>query len=121
MKVYLTNVFCKWADDESVTNDMLLDAVEEVEKGLIDAKLGGGLIKKRVAAEGKGKRGSFRTLIAIKMDDKAFFIVGFAKNEKDNVTQKELKALKALSKLLLSTSDDEIKMMLNNRTLRQIR
>jgi hypothetical protein len=58
-------------------------------------------IKKRVALPGHGKRGSLRTLVAFKADDKAFFIYGFAKNERDNISQNELKALRLLATELL--------------------
>jgi hypothetical protein len=73
-----------------------------MERGLIDARLGGQVVKKRVALPGRGKRGSTRTLVAFKKGDKAFFIYGFAKNERANVTDKELRALRLLAKELLN-------------------
>jgi hypothetical protein len=73
-----------------------------MEQGLIDAHLGGQVVKKRVALPGRGKRGSIRTLVAFKQDDKAFFIFGFAKNERASVSDNELKALKLLAKELLN-------------------
>ena len=73
-----------------------------MEQGLIDARLGGHVVKKRVAMPGRGKRGGARTLVAFKEDDKAFFIFGFAKNERANVSDDELKALKLLAKELLN-------------------
>jgi hypothetical protein len=60
------------------------------------------VVKKRVALPGRGKRGSIRTLVAFKQDDKAFFIFGFAKNERASVSDNELKALKLLAKELLN-------------------
>jgi len=68
---------------------------------LIDADLGGFVIKKRIGTRGRGKSGSVRTLLAFRLDDKAFFIYGFSKNERSNVSQKELKALKLLATELL--------------------
>ena len=73
-----------------------------MEKGLIDAKLGGQVVKKRVALPGRGKRGSTRTLVAFRQGNKAFFVYGFAKNERANVSDKELRALKMLAKELMS-------------------
>lgn len=70
--------------------------------GLIDADLGGHVIKKRVALPGRGKRGSLRALVAFKADDKVFFIYGFAKNERDNISQNELNALRLLATELLN-------------------
>jgi hypothetical protein len=37
--------------------------------GLIDADLGGGIVKKRIALPGQGKRGSTRTLLATNRND----------------------------------------------------
>ena len=75
-----------------------------MEQGLVDANLGGHVVKKRVALPGRGKRGSTRTLVAFKQRDKAFFIYGYAKNERANIGDKELRALKLLAKELLSYS-----------------
>jgi hypothetical protein len=87
---------------EVISDDALVSAVVEMEKGLIDAKLGGQVVKKRVALPGRGKRGGTRTLVAFKQGNKAFFIYGFAKNEHANVSDKELRALKMLAKELLN-------------------
>jgi len=83
-------------DDEA-----LLSAVEEMESGLIDARLGGHVVKKRAALPGRGKRGGSRTLVVYQQADKAFFVYGFAKNERANISDKELKALKLLATELL--------------------
>lgn len=82
-------------------DETLLAAVEELEIGLIDAELGGYVIKKRVALQGRGKRGGARTLLAYQQGNKAFFVYGFAKNERANISDKELKALKLLAIQLL--------------------
>lgn len=76
--------------------------------GLISADLGGGLIKQRIARSGQGKSGGFRSIIIFKAGDKAFFVYGFAKNQKTNINEKELKALKKLSIELLSYSEEDL-------------
>lgn len=73
-----------------------------MEQGLVDANLGGQVVKKRVALPGKGKRGSTRNVVAFRQGDKAIFIYGFAKNERANIGDKELKASKLLARELLS-------------------
>ena len=73
-----------------------------MQQGLIDAKFGGHVVKKRVALPGRGKRGSSRTLVAFKQGAKAFFIYGFAKSERVNVSDKERRALKVLAKELMN-------------------
>lgn len=101
MQVFKTKAFAKWARGESLGDAALATAVTEMERGLIDAQLGAQVVKKRVAFPGRGKRGSARTVVAFKQCDKAFFIYGFAKNERGNVSEKELQALKLLAKELL--------------------
>ncbi|MEQ3694151.1 MAG: type II toxin-antitoxin system RelE/ParE family toxin [Thalassolituus sp.] len=108
MRVFKTRHFCKWADKEGLNNRMLLLAIQEIESGLIDADLGGNVYKKRVATNNRGKSSGSRTLLAYKSDNTAFFVYGFTKNTRANVTQTELKALKALAKELLSYSNKEL-------------
>ena len=76
-----------------------------MERGLIDADLGGHVMKKRVAVGGRGKSGGGRTLLAYKSGDKAFFVYWFARNERVNDSMDELKALKLLAKELMNYSD----------------
>ena len=102
MRVFKTRFFAKWATGEGLGDDALLAGVGEMERGLIDARLGGQVVKKRVAFPGQGKRGGSRTLVAFKAGEIAFFIYGFAKNERGNVSRKELQALKMLAKELLN-------------------
>jgi hypothetical protein len=102
MQVFKSKWFQKWAASEGLDDRALLAAVEEMESGLIDARLGGHVIKKRVALPGRGKRGGSRTLVVYQQADKAFFVYGFAKNERANISDKELKALKLLATELLS-------------------
>ena len=102
MRVFKNKWFQKWAAKEGLSDEVLLAAVEEMEDGLIDAELGGHVVKKRVALPGRGKRGGSRTLVVYQQADKAFFVYGFAKNERGNISDKELKALKLLATELLS-------------------
>ena len=101
MQAFKTKAFAKWARSEGLGDEPLCAAVVEMEQGLIDAQLGGQVVKKRVALPGRGKRGSARTVVAFRKGDKAVFIYGFAKNERGNVSEKELQALKLLAKELL--------------------
>jgi hypothetical protein len=74
-------------------------------KGLYDVDLGGGVFKQRVARDGAGKSGGFRTIILFRTGRHSFFAHGFAKNDKANVSAKELKGLKRLADVLLGLSD----------------
>lgn len=101
MRIFKTKGFQRWAMKEALTDNTLLVAVEEIRRGLVDADLGGHVVKKRIGTLGRGKRGSVRTLLAFQLDEQAFFIYGFSKNERSNISQKELKALKLLASELL--------------------
>jgi hypothetical protein len=104
MQAFKTRTFAKWANGAGLDDDALATAVAEMERGLIDARLGGEVVKKRLALRGRGKRGGVRTLVAFRQDEKAFFIFGFAKNERANISNDELRALKLLAKELLNYS-----------------
>lgn len=107
-----TKLFAKWAAKEGLTDAALLTAVEEINAGSVEANLGGDVYKKRIAMPGRGKRGSTRTILAFRQDDKAFFIYGFAKNERANIKPDELKALKRYAKQLLEYDKRALKAML---------
>ena len=102
MQAFMTKAFAKWADGEGLVDTALAVAVAEMEHGLIDAHLGGQVVKKRVALPGRGKRGGARTLLAFRKGKRACFVYGFAKNEQANISDKELKALRLLAKELLN-------------------
>jgi hypothetical protein len=108
MRIYKTKLFNRWADKEGLTDQALKDAVDEMESGLIDADLGGHVYKKRAAIEGQGKSAGLRTILAFKVDNKAFFMFGFAKNQRANVNAKELKTLKLMAKELLGYSTEKL-------------
>lgn len=108
MRIFKSRLFARWAGDEGLGDSDLHQAVMEMQQGLIDANLGGNIYKKRLSIRGRGRSGGVRTLIAFKVDDKAFFIYGFAKNRRDNITVVELQALKMYAKELFGYRDDEL-------------
>ena len=77
--------------------------------GLVDADLGGGVYKKRIALPGRGKSGSVRTLLATNRHNRWFFVFGFEKNERANISKKELEALQLLADDLLSMKEEQIR------------
>ena len=101
MLIFKTRWFYKWAAKEGIADDALLAAVDELNAGLLDADLGGHVIKKRLGLRGRGKRGGIRVLVTFRREDKVFFIYGFVKNERANISAKELTALKLLASELL--------------------
>jgi len=108
MQIYKTRQFDRWASKEGLTDQVLRSAVSEMERGLIDADLGGHVVKKRVALPGRGKSGGARTLVAYQCGSRAFFVYGFAKNERDNIDARELNVLKHLASIQLGLSEAEL-------------
>lgn len=86
-------------------------AVYELEKGLIDADLGAGLIKKRIAKNGQGKSGGYRVLVAFKNHDRSVFIFGFSKNDRENLDPEENKIYKKVAKMYFDIPMDSLETM----------
>jgi hypothetical protein len=121
MKIYKHRNFHKWAKDEGITDKTLINAINEISKKLYDANLGSGLYKKRVAMKGKGKRGSYRTLVAFKEGEKAFFVYGFSKNEKENIDEREQKIYRYFAQDLLNMDEKTIgKMIIEGKLFRVV-
>jgi hypothetical protein len=92
----------RFARKARITDAALLEAVGRARRGLIDADLGGGVIKQRIARPGAGRSGGFRTIILFRAGVLSFFVHGFAKNERDNIDADELAAFKLLAAQLLA-------------------
>lgn len=112
--------FNNWAIGHGVTDTMLYDAAKEIENGLIDARLGGFLIKKRVAAPGRGKSGSYRTIIGYRQSDRLIFVHGFAKNESENIKKNEKAALRKLCDIYMSADEQRLKDMIEKHIILEI-
>lgn len=97
MRIFKTKYFAKFAEKNDIDDEMLIKAVERAEQGLIDANLGGNVIKQRVARKGSGRSGGYRTLILYKINGNHFFVYGFAKNQQENISSKDLADLKRLA------------------------
>lgn len=105
MRIFKNVWFRKFARRENISDAALCDAVARARAGLIDADLGGGLIKQRVARPGAGRSGGYRTLILFRADRRAVFAFGFAKNDRANLNEEEEAAFKKAAKLVLAFSE----------------
>jgi hypothetical protein len=83
VKVFKTKEFIHFVRRERITDARLCEAVNRAVRGLIDANLGGGLIKQRIARPGQGRSGGYRTLMAFRNKHRAVFVYGFAKSERN--------------------------------------
>lgn len=104
MSIHKTRTFARWMKREGLADGDLREAVTEMQAGLIDARLGGGLFKKRVARSGEGKRGGYRVLVASDLGERWVFLFGFAKNERENIDNEELRLMKRIAAAWLEMS-----------------
>jgi hypothetical protein len=108
MRILKSRSFHRWARKEGISNETLLEAIDEVSAGLIDADLGGGLIKKRMARMGGGKRGGYRTIVVHQQFSRSVFVLGFAKNERQSLEADELVQFKLYARDLLALTDEQV-------------
>ncbi len=106
----MTKEFARFARKAGLENDSLIEAATNVAAGHYDADLGGGVFKQRVARAGGGKSGGYRTIVLFRIGGHSFFAHGFAKNDKANVSPRELKALKRLAEIFLAFSTQQVAM-----------
>ena len=97
LQTFKTKAFARFADREGVEDAALCEAVRRARDGLIDADLGGGVIKQRIARKGGGRSGGFRTIVVFRRCALAFFVHGFAKSDRENLRRKELSGLRSLA------------------------
>ena len=121
MRIFENAWFQRFARRERMTDQTLRDAIANAEKGIIDADLGGNVIKQRIARPGQGKSGGYRTIIVFRKGDRAFFVYGYAKSELDNIDQGETDAFKRAAKELLALSDEQIRALIENGALTEVK
>lgn len=102
MRIFRNKWFSRFARQEGIADQELIDAIERADRGLVDANLSGGVIKQRIARPGEGKSGGFRSIVLFRKEELAFFVFGFAKNAQANIDRKELKAFRALADEMLA-------------------
>lgn len=107
-RIYKNRWFAKFANREGISDATLIAAIDQANRGLIDADLGGGLIKQRVARDGGGKSGGYRTLVFFRHEERAIFAFGFAKSDKANLSAAELKVYKKAAKIVLALTQAQI-------------
>ncbi len=106
--MFRTRTFSRRMRKAGLSDEVLRKAVDEMVNGLVDADLGGHVVKKRVALSGQGKRGGARTIVATKLADRWFFLFGFGKNERANIDKDELKFLQEVAKELLEFDERQL-------------
>ena len=89
MQTFKTKSFARFAARAGLEDAELCEAVRRIGGGLIDADLGGGVFKQRIARKGDGRSGGFRTIVLYRRGKLAFFVYGFAKSNQDNLRRND--------------------------------
>ncbi len=121
MRVLKTKSFSRWARRSGITDFRLVAAVEEMQRGFVDADLGGGLLKKRIARPGAGKRGGYRTLLASNRRDRWVFLFGFGKNELGNIDDDDERDYRKLAGIYLGKRETDIAQLIHDGELQEIK
>lgn len=108
MRIFKTRAFGRFARKERIGDALLCEAIQRADRGIVDADLGGHIIKQRVARPGQGRSGGYRTLIAYRSETRAVFLFGFAKNDQDNIDDEELKHLCKAAAAMLAWNDNDV-------------
>jgi hypothetical protein len=119
-RVFKTRHFARWLGKSELTDNLLCKAVGEMLHGLIDADLGGGVVKKRIALPGRGKSAGARMLLATNKGSRWFFVFGFAKNDRANISDQELEALQDLAHDLLVRTGTQLNLAVQEGVLEEI-
>ena len=114
MRVFTTKEFGRFARKSRICHDQLCEAIDRAQRGLMDADLGGGVIKQRVARPGQGRSGGYRTIIAFRSADRSVFMYGFAKSGQANLAAGELAVYKTLAVVFLGASTKELDGLLDS-------
>jgi hypothetical protein len=120
MRIFKMRGLTKFARRERIADTSMREAIERAERGIIDADLGSGLIKQRIARSGQGRSGGYRMMVAYRTKDRAIFLLGFAKNERENISPKELAALRELAKVWLHATDRHIAMAIEEDIMQEV-
>jgi hypothetical protein len=120
LRIFKNAWFRRFARHERIADAVLVEAVTRADSGLIDADLGGGVIKQRIARPGQGKSGGYRTIILFKRGERAFFVYGFAKSKQDNLEPHEEIIYKKAAKELLALSEEQIAQLIEIEELTEL-
>jgi len=120
VRIFKTKWFARYARKERIKDRSLREAVMRAEQGLIDADLGGNVIKQRVARPGQGRSGGYRMLVAFRFKARAVFLYGFAKNERGNIDSDELATLRDIAAAWLAADTEQIERAITERVLQEL-
>ncbi len=117
LSVYKTKAFTRFAKKALITDANLWQAAQRASDGLVDADLGGGVIKQRIARAGQGKSRGSRSIILFRKNDRAVYVYGFEKKDVTNIDRRELEAFRELAAVILGYTEAEMKQRVKDGAL----
>lgn len=120
IRIFKSRWFEKFARREGITDAVLVAVIARANSGLIDADLGGGLIKLRVARDGEGKSGGFRTIIFFRREERAVFAYGFAKSSREDLDAAELRVFKQAARIVLALTPTQLDIEVREQRLFEV-
>jgi hypothetical protein len=121
VRIFKTKILARFTKRERIADESLCKAIEDAERGLLEADLGGGLIKQRLARRGQGKSGGYRMLIGFRSKLRAVFLFGFAKSELDNIDDDQLATLRETAALWIAADAQKLERALKDGLLIEVR
>lgn len=121
LRVFKSKWFQRFAKKEGIEDSALMEAIDRVEKGQIDANLGGGVLKQRIARPGEGKSGGYRTIILFRQRQRAVFLFGFSKSDRENIDVDEERAFKEAAKHVFALTDKQLAELVRNGDLVEVK
>jgi hypothetical protein len=110
VRVFKNTWFARFAAKEGITDGELKAIVNDVlEAGQAEANLGGGVYKARLARPGEGKSGGYRVIVLFRSGERTFYVYGFAKSARANISEKDLKRFKEMAKENIGMTDEQLK------------
>jgi hypothetical protein len=120
MRIFKSKWFARFARKNGLGDAALQTAAAEIEAGNFDADLGGHVYKQRIARDGQGKRGGYRTIVLFKRGERAFFVYGFAKNERDNIADSMLTDYKDTARYFVNATEEQINTLLSGGSVMEV-
>lgn len=121
MRVFKIRWFARFARRLRIDDESLSEAISRAARGSVDADLGAGLIKQRVAWQGQGRSGGYRMIVAFRLKDRAVFLYGFAKSEKENIAAADLEDLRLVARGWLEATPGQITAALLDGAIAEVR
>lgn len=120
MRIFKTKWFTRFASKEGIDDAKLVETVQNIESGLVDADYGGGLIKQRIARDGGGKSGGYRSAVAFRSENRSIFLFAFPKSDQENLTIVEKREYKKAAALYLGMTEKQIQKAIDNGVLIEV-